>query len=218
MTRKSLLAPVAALVAGLLLGIGGGTVAQWHAAEATPVGVITSGNLDIHSEDEHWTWRNTAPDDERDLATITDPNPDVWGIEVPYPGDGPLNAAAHAAVPGDRLIGSWHFTLSHDGDNFRGDLTITAGPFAAEWDDEPIPLPAGVTVGWRLGDSGAWLPFDSSTTVRFNGPDELTEEQVLQVLIDYAADAVIDQSPRALTDFWARPSAAFTIGFEQVRS
>ncbi len=154
--RRSLLA------AGLLVVLGASalvTYALWGKQIDVPVGIVTSGNLDLELVGAP-VWADTSPD-------VTAPG--AIGVLAD-------NRAVRLATPGDTYTFTQAFRTELEGDNMAARLTV-------DWDQDPVLDPTGrVTASYTVtlpgGTPSADTPLGAAVTLP-GAPDNLTPAEVV---------------------------------------
>lgn len=194
-TRHAPIWVVAIVLASL--GAGGVAHAVWTADNATPAGVIVTGNLALGGADA-LTWIETTP-----------------GVAVPQSGAGAASLDAYIGMPGDSVEIRYPADTTLEGDNISGRLTV----------DLTGALPAGLSItGFRILDSTGTIVLAPASGYAPLGslPEAaaLTEAGALDLLVAIevawtGADTYVDPTAPAPPPLTALP---LEITLQQVRT
>lgn len=137
--KKVLKASLAAGAAGALLLGGAGTFALWQGTGTIGAGTVTTGHL---------TLSTAAP------GTWTDISPDV------LPANATFDPATAHIVPGDTVKFSQTVTISADGKNLKGALTVgTLGAIPVALQDDVTVTLAATATGPNVSVAGDVVSF-----------------------------------------------------------
>jgi alternate signal-mediated exported protein len=147
---------------GTALLLGGSTFALWSASADIGGGSVTAGDLNITAEDESSFWDVSA-----DRLDATDELP---GTDGSQPGHLIDDTATWRMVPGDKVAAVFDATVTLEGDNLVGHLTVDGLDGAEGQFNEGINWSYEVYSGDQLLSAEAALPSDGNTGMFFSAP------------------------------------------------
>lgn len=179
---------IAALVGGV--GLSGGTLAVWNAAQPAQGMTVTSGDLEVASVDDP-VWTETSAD----VADAPKPiDPDTFLVRR-----------------GDTMTATYDFSVALEGDNMRAEALV-------DWTRAP-QLPAGVTGTYTVvGSDGTPHPIGTASqgeTFDLTGTGAEDGTVTLAFTLDFSGlnDRFGVESAAQVTDL-----GDFTVDLQQVRT